>query len=74
MSTIETLSQIIAVTGVGRVDVTPAVLDEETGDYVREVRVLGKTVGGQNMPSILVLRISAEALEDVALKAPEQAF
>lgn len=74
MSTIETLFQVIAVTNVGRVDVTPAAQDPETGDFVREIRVMGKTGNGQNMPAVLVLRINGEAAEDVTLRAPEQMF
>lgn len=70
---ITTLKQTIAITDVEDVIVTPAILDEDSGDYVREVRIL--VAGpGETTPEIFVLRISADTRPKLDITAPVQEF
>jgi hypothetical protein len=66
---ITTLSQKIEVTGVEDVVVTDAETDTDTGDYVREIRVLG----ADQVP-VFTLRIAADDREKINVTAPEQQF
>jgi hypothetical protein len=66
---ITTLSQTIEVTDVQDVVVTDAETDTETGDFVREIRILG----ADQVP-IFTLRIAADDREKINVTAPEQQF
>ena len=66
---ITTLSQTIEVTGVEDVVVTDAEIDPETGDHVREIRILG----ADQVP-VFILRIAADDREKINVTAPEQQF
>jgi hypothetical protein len=67
--TITTLSQKIEVTDVEDVIVTDAETDTETGDYVREIRIIGT-----DQVPIFTLRIAADDREKINVTAPEQQF
>ena len=66
---ITTLSQTIEVAGVEDVVVTDAEIDTETGDHVREIRILG----ADQVP-VFILRIAADDREKINVTAPEQQF
>lgn len=73
-STIATIAQTIAVSEVEDVIVTPAVLDPDTGDYVREIRVSGQPVTNGNPVPVFTLRLTASAKASLDVVAPEQPF
>lgn len=66
---IATLQQTISVDGVEDVIVTDAEVDTITGDYVREIRVVGA-----DDVIVLTLRIAADERTKIAVSAPVQDF
>lgn len=67
--TVTTLNQTVLITGVEDVVVTDAEVETETGDFVREIRI----IGAGNLP-VFTLRIAADNRDKINVTAPEQAF
>lgn len=67
--TVTTLNQTVSITGVEDVVVTDAQLDEDTGDFVREIRI----IGADEVP-VFIVRIAADDREKINVTAPEQQF
>lgn len=72
-SAINTVAQTIEVTDVVDIEVTTAELDPDTGDYVREIRILGEPNGANGLP-VFVLRMTSPVRENINVTAPEQQF
>lgn len=71
---ISTTNQTIMVDDVTDVVVTAAVLDINTGDYVREVRVTAIPAVGTDPTQVFVLRLAAPDRAKLDLSAPAQEF
>ena len=67
--TVTTLNQTVSITGVEDVVVTDAQLDGGTGDFVREIRI----IGAAEVP-VFIVRIAANNREKINVTAPEQQF
>lgn len=70
---ITTTHQTVLLEGVEKVVTTPATLDTETGDYVRELRVFTGPEGESGIP-VFVLRLAGDTREKIDLTAPVQTF
>lgn len=67
--TIATLNQTISISGVEDVVVTDAQLDGDTGDFVREIRI----IGADEVP-VFIVRIASNNRDKINVTAPEQQF
>lgn len=67
--TVTTLNQTVLITDVEDVVVTDAEVDQETGDHVREIRILGPA----NVP-VFTLRVASDDRAKINVTAPEQEF
>ena len=70
-----TLAQTLEVNSVVSVVATDAVLDEETGNWVRDIRIFREPDEGSTTPMlVLTVRLKGEEKTNVYLHAPEQDF
>lgn len=67
--TITTLYQTILVSDVEDVVVTDAELDTNTGEHIREIRI----IGADEIP-VFILRLAADDRQKINVTAPEQEF
>jgi hypothetical protein len=74
-SELKALFQAMRLTKVRKVVVTTAeaAAGDETGS-VREIRVFGEPVNGDNPTPLFTLRLVGDTADLIAIKAPEQAF
>lgn len=70
--TIETIQQIVKVTGVELLTITDAVEDGDA--FTREVRAYGEAGEGGTRPLLFTLRVSGSSAEKISLTAPAQTF
>lgn len=71
-----TLSQLnLELSEVGSVVITDTALDDELGDYVRDIRIMGiAEEEGSNAPMLVQVRVRSATAEAIVIHAPEQEF
>lgn len=73
--TINTISQIIEVNDVVSIVETDAVLDEQSGDWVRDLQIFREPDEGSTNPNlILTVRIKGEQKANIYFHAPGQDY
>lgn len=74
-TSIVTKAQTIEIDGVTDIIVTATTLDEDAGDYVRELRFFGiPAAEGQSAPLVFTLRIRHPQRDAIAITVPQQDF
>jgi hypothetical protein len=79
-----TTAQAINISDVNSVVITEIAVDEETGDYVREIRIFGEVEHADKMPDInqtatpapllLSLRVSSQSRNKIHISVPASEF
>ena len=70
---IRPIKQEIAVDDVTKIIVTAPILNEETGDWERDIRVVTSPLNDEQYPTF-TLRVAADQKSKIAVHAPEQEF
>jgi voltage-gated potassium channel Kch len=71
---IETRAQTLFVDGITSVSITDIQQDDDSGLYIREVRIFGTPTVGGPAPQVLVLRLGAVQRTSIAIVSPESNF
>lgn len=70
---IETLTQKVSIADITAIIVTDPVLDEDSGDYVREVRFYTGADPTDSLP-VFTVRVTGASQNSISITAPEQKF